>query len=261
MLGQPKNRRSIVVCALTTAFVAGTICTTAIASGPCGTSTPWSTFAGDNARTGDNPCESHLSTTNVPNLNLLWSAPLKSSYSIAQPTYVPGLMIKGASHDVLFVADEHGEVQALDAASGAVFWKRRVGSHHSSCPDIPDGRWGVSAAPVLDLSSETGYLATDNDEVLAIDLTTGRNRKAWQSVKVGTSKLDHVYGAITMANGRLYVATASYCDLGTYFGHVDAIDIANHQIVNTWTVVPRSTREYGGGIWGPGGVAVDDATG
>ena len=191
----------------------------------------------------------------------MWSAKLASPYSIAQPTYAPGLVIKGVAHDVLFVADEHGRVQALDAATGAVLWKRSFAAKRNKCTDIPDGRWGVSAAPVLDLSTNTGYLVTGGDQIIAIDLTTGKNLKGWRAVSVGKSSVDHVYGGLTMSNGRLYVATASYCDFGTYYGHVDAVDIATHKIVASWIVVPKTTGDFGGGIWGPGGVAIDDANG
>src|SRR5215831_301842 len=204
------------------------------ASAQCPSQVPWTTFGGDAARTGDNPCETQLSNSTVAGLHLLWSAPLKSSYSIAQPTYAPGLVIDGVAHDVVFVADERGEVQALDAATGTQLWKRGFGSHRSTCGDIPDGHWGTSAAPLLDLSTSTGYLTTGSDKVVAIDLTTGKRRKGWKQLAVGKAKVDHVYGALTMAGGRLYATTASYCDFGTYYGKIVAIDVATNQVATTW---------------------------
>src|SRR5579871_1572423 len=231
------------------ALLAAPLC----AGAQCPAQVPWTTFGGDGARTGSNPCETRLTPATVSGLHLLWAAPLK-------PPYAPGLSIAGGVHDTVFVADEHGEVQALDAATGAVLWKRGFGAHRSTCTDIPDGRWGTSAAPLLDLATGTGYLTTASDRVVAIDLATGRMRRGWRPVRVGAVRVDHVYSALTMANGRLYVATASYCDFGTYFGKVVAIDVATAQAAATWQVVPGATGDYGGGIWGPGGVAID-ATG
>ena len=230
------------------------------AGAACGAKTPWTTFGGDDARSGENRCEDVLGPGNVAGLQLLWSANF-TSVSIAQPTYAPDLMIDGVSHDVLFVADEHGVVQALDAATGAQLWQQSFGVRRNDCLDIPDGVWGVSGAPVLDLATHTGYLATAKDQVIKIDLATGRKVKGWKPLSVGKSKLDHVYGALTLANGRLYATTASYCDEGKYYGHVTEIDVAADKVVARWDVVPKSTGSYGGGIWGPGGVSVDDANG
>jgi outer membrane protein assembly factor BamB len=227
----------------------------------CTTHTAWTTFGFDNARSGVNPCETTLSVSTAPHLHLLWSAKL-TSVSIAQPTYAPGMLVNGVRHDLVFVADEHGMVQALDAATGAPVWKRQMSYHQSTCTDIPDTKFGVSGAPVLDLSTATGYVVGGaGDAVHAIDLTTGKDKAGWTPLSVGNAQVDHVYGALTLASGILYATTASYCDFGTYYGKTTAISIATDKIVAQWFVVPTGTSNYGGGIWGPGGVSVDNANG
>ena len=228
----------------------------------CGTQTAWTTFGFDNARTGVNPCETTLSTATVPNLHLLWTAPL-SGVSVAQPTYAPGIVVKGVARNLLFVADEQGHVQAIDTATGKWVWRRTVGVHRSTCFDVPGGRWGASAAPLLDPATGTGYVVGGGDRLFAIDLATGRNKVGWTPVTIGKAIVDHVYGALTMSAGVLYVTTASYCDQGTYFGKVVAVSVATHSILKTWNVVDPNLNpgQYGGGIWGPGGVSVDNANG
>ena len=77
----------------------------------------------DNARTGSNPNETVLNTTNV-NSN---SFGFKFSMSImgvvyGQPLYVSGLMVGGALHNVLYVATEENLVYAFDADNGTMLW-------------------------------------------------------------------------------------------------------------------------------------------
>jgi outer membrane protein assembly factor BamB len=225
----------------------------------CAAHTAWTTFGFDNARSGRNPCETTLSVSTVPHLHLLWSANL-TSVSIAQPTYAPNMLVKGVRRNLLFVADEHGLVQALDASTGAQVWQSQLFFHQSTCTDIPDQKFGVSGAPVLDLSTATGYVVGGGgDAVHAIDLTTGQDKPGWKPISVGNAQVDHVYGALTLASGILYATTASYCDFGTYYGKTTAINVATDKIVAQWYVVPTGTSNYGGGIWGPGGVSVDNA--
>jgi PQQ-like domain len=160
------------------------------------------------------------------------------------------------------VADEHGLVQALDASTGTQVWQRQLFFHLSTCTDIPDQKFGVSGAPVLDLSTATGYVVGGGgDAVHAIDLTTGQDKPGWKPISVGNAQVDHVYGALTLASGILYATTASYCDFGTYYGKTTAISVASDKIVAQWFVVPTGTSNYGGGIWGPGGVSVDTGNG
>jgi len=227
----------------------------------CTTHTAWTTFGFNNARSGVNPCETILSVSTAPHLHRLWSANM-TSVSIAQPTYAPGIFVNGVRHDLVFVADEHGMVQALDAATGAPVWKHQMSYHQSTCNDIPDSKFGVSGAPVLDLSTATGYVVGGaGDAVHAIDLRTGKDKAGWTPLSVGNAQVDHVYGALTLASGILYATTASYCDFGTYYGKTTAINVATDKIVARWFVVPTGTSNYGGGIWGPGGVSVDNANG
>src|SRR5262249_59286563 len=68
-----------------------------------------------------------------------------------------------------------------------------------------------------------------------------------------------VWGALTLADGAVYVPTASYCDSPS-MGGVYRVDLASGQI-SDWTSVPAD-EGGGGGVWGWGGTAysaADDA--
>jgi outer membrane protein assembly factor BamB len=69
---------------------------------------------------------------------------------------------------------------------------------------------------------------------------------------------EHVWSAITLAGGALYVETASYCDRTPYYGRVMEIDPTQPVVLATWyaTSAPDA-GPGGGGIWGWGGAAVD----
>src|SRR4029077_45629 len=79
----------------------------------------------DNSRTGQNTNETILTTSNVKvgQFGKLFSLPVDGQV-YAQPLYVPGVSINGATHNVLIVATEADSVYAFDADSNAApLWK------------------------------------------------------------------------------------------------------------------------------------------
>jgi hypothetical protein len=69
---------------------------------------------------------------------------------------------------------------------------------------------------------------------------------------------EHTYGAVNVNKGIAYAEIASYCDFTPYHGKVVAINVASHRVK---TFYPAGPQVNGGGIWGPGGVSIDPATG
>ena len=202
----------------------------------------WTTFGFDNARTGAGTQETTLSPSTAGTLQHAWSYDLGGVIN-AQPLYAGG---------VVFAGSEAGNLAALDAVTGEPRWTRRVTALDTICNDVPGGVHGISATPVIDRRRGTIWVAGGDGRVWAFDLATGHGRKGWP-VRVG-GKGEHVWGALTLSRGRLYVATASHCDNAFYRGRLVALDPRTGEQRARWFPVGRAK---GGGIWGWGGTVAD----
>ncbi len=155
----------------------------------------------DNARTGQNLNETVLSTSNV-NQNtfgkLFWRT--VDGFIYAQPLYVPGLTIQGATHNVVYVATQHNSVYAFDADDPNAplpLWQVNLGTpvpsqdiciitgdtNPADCPyyDISP-EIGITSTPVIDPIAGIIYVvnrtkntsnSTYHDYIHALNLTTG----------------------------------------------------------------------------------------
>src|ERR1700694_5101477 len=82
------------------------------------------TYHNDNMRTGRNSSETALTLNNVNSTKFgkLFVIPSDGRVD-AQPLYAPNVSIPGnGTHDVLFVASEHGTLYGFDADSGSTLW-------------------------------------------------------------------------------------------------------------------------------------------
>ena len=119
----------------------------------------------DNARTGQNLSETTLNTSNVNQSTfgkLFWRT--VDGFIFAQPLYVPGLTIQGATHNVVFVATQHNSVYAFDADdpnSPAPLWQINLGNPvpmEDIC--ILTGDNNPGDCPYYDISPEIGITST-----------------------------------------------------------------------------------------------------
>jgi outer membrane protein assembly factor BamB len=128
------------------------------------------TYHNDSGRTGWNPNERVLTTSNVraSSFGLLHTVHLDGRVD-AQPLIVTRQPIaRGRLHDVAYVATEQNSVYAIDANSGAVLWSRNLGTPvPDSVKDGDDNVYpvvGILGTPVIDRSRGALFVVADSLE-------------------------------------------------------------------------------------------------
>jgi len=221
--------------------------------------TDWVTYGFDLQRTSHNPSEVTLAADNVGGLGQMWSTDVGAVVA-ASPVLASDVNVDGTTLDLLYIATEHGNLYALDAATGRVVWQRDLGSQVTTCFDMPDEVFGISDTPFVDRATQSLFVVGGDGSLYALDLATGTTRAGWPVAITADPAHEHVYSAVTLAGGALYVETASYCDRTPYYGRVVKIDLPTASPVETWYVTSSpGAGPGGGGIWGWGGASVDSS--
>jgi len=225
--------------------------------GPTGTATcpagangsggNWTTYHGDNARSG------LVSRGPVSSAHPTWSGPVSLDGQVyAQP------LVCGAD---IFVATEDDSVYAINASTGAVLWRSHLGTPVPSsalpCGDIDPS--GITGTPVIDVATGTLYVVAfvmpaPEHELFALSVANGSVRSEVPVDPPGVSAtVEQQRGALALANGLVYVPFGGlYGDCGAYHGFVEGVPTAGTGSILSYQVPTQ--RE--GAIWGPAGMAV-----
>jgi hypothetical protein len=163
------------------------------------------------------------------------------------------------------VGTNDGALVALRLGSGAVAWRRQLGVIANGCAQIPPdrgagGRFGVVGAPALDPRNRLVYAADAGGALHAVAGATGVEQPGWPVQLIADSAHELVWGGLTLANGRVYATSGSYCDATPYTGRIYGVDRAT-RAVTSFTPVPTAAGNGSGGVWGWGGVAIDPTFG
>jgi hypothetical protein len=147
--------------------------------------------------------ETTLNTSNVApsTFGLVFKLPVNDNI-MAQPLYVPAVVINGISHNVVYVATMSDTLYAFDAdAGGAALWTRNLAAFENATPvPIADfvfsgnknivGNLGILSTPVIDLSTNTLFAVActlENNTLVyrlhAVDITTGVPRSGSGGVR------------------------------------------------------------------------------
>src|SRR5271165_824934 len=256
------------------------------------------TYHNDSYRSGTNVQEIILtpSNVNVQSFGKRFTFPVQG-YVYAQPLYVPGVMISGQAHNVVYVATEHDQVYAFDVKSGQKLWQANflsgsgplmivtpVPSSDVGCPDVVP-EIGITGTPVIDTSTGTMYVVaktkvhntqtgqtTFYQTLHALDIATGLDKVAPQRINAtfpgnGTGSVNGVLTfdplvqaqrpGLMIENGAVFIAFASHCDLGAYHGWIMAF--AENTLLPSGVTVD-TPNGYDGGYWGGGaGLNADSA--
>lgn len=263
-------RRGRVLAGTAALLCVGAFQSSAVAAGAGGnrsegrtTSTPsasvdWDTAAFDLQRTGDNPDERVLTTAAVrAGLVQKWATSL-GTYLDSPPVVAADVTVGSETETLVFVGSEHGLFEALNASSGAVVWSAQLGWQYGNPPACGQSPFGITDSPVIDRSTGRVYVVDGLDELYAFDLATGAVAPGYPVALSSEVAYEHVWSGLTLLDGTLYVAVASNCDIGPYYGRVVAVDTSTAQVTATF-YADGPTGPYGGGIWGWGGASVSPA--
>jgi hypothetical protein len=253
---------------------ATTTALTAVTVNPLSGGSPVLMHRNDLAGDGANLNEVTLTPSNVNSVSFgrKYALPVDGQL-YAQPLYVPGLSVNGATHNVVFAATQNDSVYAFDADSGSQLWKVSVGTPVSN--NDPEGvqpTLGILSTPVIDASTNTMYVtAVTSGNVMklhALDITSGAEKFGGPvTVKAsvpgtGNGNVNGIVPlsggcyertSLTLANGRIYLGFG-HCNHGWILAY-DSSTLAQTQVLNT------SPDGVGATIWMGGAGPVVDANG
>lgn len=235
----------------------------------------WPVFDRDPQRSGANPDETAITAATAGGLHRLWSQSLPE-HTGGSPILLSGLSLaNGSTADLLFLTTSHGSTLALNAQNGAIVWRK-----DTSGPQIGNQSCQICATPAADPSRQWVYAAGNDGAVHKYAAVTGQEETTppWPVPVTLLNGFEKRSSALNVANGYLYVAMSGYFgDFGPYVGHILAISLADgssrvfnalcsdqHQLLAPRNVVASSAASCSSreaGIWGRGGVVVDQSGG
>ena len=217
-------------------------CAPSTGSGPNGN---WSTYHGDNSRSGIAP------GSGITAASPAWAGSVRLDGQVYAEPLVCG--------NSLFVATENDSVYALNAATGNTLWRTNLGTPVDGstlpCGDINPS--GITGTPVIDGATgvlyAVAYLSNFTHVLFGLDTSTGA--VVSHVVVDGPGSDTHVEqqrGALALENGVVYIPYGGLAgDCGDYHGWVVGVNIAQSEGLLSYPV--PTGRE--GGIWAPGGIA------
>ncbi len=249
------------------------------------------TYHVDVARTGLNPNETTLTTSNVTSAQFgLIRTLAVDGHVDAQPLYLSGLTIAGQSHNVVYVATEHDSVYAFDADTGTQLWKTSVlGSGETTSDDHGCGQItpeiGITSTPVIDRkagANGTIFVVGMTEDssghyhqrLHALDVTTGAELSGspteitatYPGTGANSSSGNVVFdpgqyaerAGLLLLNGAIYMGWTSHCDGGAYTGWLMGYSESTLAQTSVLNLTPNGSE---GSIWMAGaGLAADSSS-
>ncbi len=230
----------------------------------------WLTFGKSAQRQGYNGQEATLNAQTVPGLQKYWQYPMNGPI-LTQPLLASGIPLDDGTGtgntvpaDLVYVADVTGLAAAFDAGGAGRVWATQLPAPQTFCGTAPNGASGVMGTPVIDKVLNRMWLVPGDGTLWALTLDTGTLLPGYplQIIDPSTpngSSFD--YGALTYANGSVYVPTAGLCDVPPYHGQLIKVTVGTNgtdapQVTARWFPT-GATGPDGGGIWSFGGASVE----
>jgi outer membrane protein assembly factor BamB len=225
---------------------------TLVAPAVAAENTEWLSYGHDNQLT-NSVTSAELTTKSAPRLQREWVTKLDG------PVYASPLSASVGGRQLIFAFTENGSVYALAASTGRIVWQRAFGT----VATVDCGTWGITSTGAIDLVRSTLYVANADGQVYGLDLASGNDVPGFPRAIVRRTDFEYVWGGLRIANDRLYVPVASYCDAGPPSdfpdGRLFSIPLADPDALTEWQPVAGPGNL--GGVWGWGGVSIDPGTG
>jgi hypothetical protein len=256
---------------------------------PGTTGTNVTTYHNDTARTGQNLTETILTPSNVNSSTFGKLFVINVDGRVdAQPLYLAQVSIPNqGTHNVLYVATEHGSVYGFDADGGTLLWQSSMlaagetTSDDHGCSQITP-EIGITSTPVIDPKAGphgTIYVVAMSKDgsgnyhqrLHALDVTNGTEEfggpQNIQASFPGTG--DNSSGGnvvfapaqyaeragLLLLNGVVYTGWTSHCDARPYTGWVMGFDESTLSQVSVLNLTPNGNE---GSVWMSGaGLAAD----
>jgi len=249
------------------------------------------TYQNDIGRTGQNLNETLLTPSNVNTTSFgkLFSIPVDGQV-YAQPLYMSGITVNGATHNVIFIATENDSVYAFDAdsnggANASPLWKASMltAAHGAAAgattvPSTTVGtditpQVGITGTPVIDPATGTLYVVSKTVEgstypqrLHALDIATGAEKFGGPVLLTasvpgtgngsvnGTLTFDSLWEnqrpALLLLNGIVWIGFSSHGDNGPWHGWVLGYNAGTLTQTGAYCTSPNAG---GSGIWMSGG--------
>jgi len=233
--------------------------------------------------------ETTLNTSNVVpgSFGLVFKLAVDENIT-AQPLYVPNVVIKGISHNVVYVATMSDTLYAFDAdVGGAPLWTRNLATFVGATP-LPIAQFvyggitpsfnnlGILSTPVIDRSTNTLYAVActlENDTLVyrlhAVDITTGTPRTGSGVVISGIYKTmtfnarnEWQRVSLVLAGNNVVFGFGALEDESTanlYSGWIMAYDKGTLEQTGIFATV--TTGNGGAGVWQSGRPPAVDSSG
>jgi outer membrane protein assembly factor BamB len=209
----------------------------------------WTSYGFDNQLGNAVPTQA-FTLGAVPKLRLDWAQQLDGA------VFASPLAANVDGEQLVFAATEEGSVYALNAATGEIVWQRNLGA--VATPEC--GTWGITSTGTIDLDRGVIFEISADGLLHALALATGEEAPGYPLTLVENNLYEYVWGGLRIANDRVYVVVASYCDVGPPGGPMPegrliSVPLGAPGDPTTWDPVPGAGNM--GGIWGWGGVSID----